>query len=404
MRKCLLSSMPVNEHAQCFQLVSEQMERQCGTKVHANPVFRWKYTKEAAAVLSKGASLLDGYVLDTVPRSVFAVSDSIVVTKTGNTNSDDSGALFARAYSARAALWKDRSESMLVFCKIGGKQSDFLQMIKNMVAKFCANGDSSSSRGHLVLLISMNDVTQGKQYVPTEKLNFTREIVALLKLFPQGTVSIIGPSSESNWSSKKGQFTHLAETYFACLLECGHPMYNPEYVYGLCKMNRTFSLVKIDKVQQWEGKEKKNKFYNDFHFSENQENYDLLVRMTIDVVTCTQFLGNLIDVAKMEGADIDTTHFPVYANFGACRADLPVSSGAKANATTPGSSGAQVSASTLLTTVKEEEDTALTILAVLAHDAGLFRPLVRGDTFKTRPNGHGAAGGHFAQMQGIFHG
>jgi hypothetical protein len=81
------------------------MERQCDAKADAkNPVFRWKYTKYAAAVLSKGASILDGYVLDTIPRKVFAVADSTVVTKTENTNSDDSGALFARAYSALTGI------------------------------------------------------------------------------------------------------------------------------------------------------------------------------------------------------------------------------------------------------------------------------------------------------------
>ena len=107
-----------------------------------------------------------------------------------------------------------------------------------------------------------------------------------------------------------------------------------------------------------------------------------------------------MDVAKMEGKgeDFETTHFPVNANFGAQRADLSVSSGAKANATTHGSSGAKVSTSTLLTTVKEE----LTIIDVLSHDSGLFRAPVLGDTFKTRPNGKGAAGGTLPRCKAFF--
>ena len=103
--KVSLSSMPVNEHAQCLQLVSQQLELQCDAKADArNPVLRWKYTKDAVAILSQGASILDGYVLDTIPRKVFAVADSTVVTKNENTNSDDSGALFARAYSALTGI------------------------------------------------------------------------------------------------------------------------------------------------------------------------------------------------------------------------------------------------------------------------------------------------------------
>ena len=46
-----------------------------------------------------------------------------------------------------------------------------------------------------------------------------------------------------------------------------------------------------------------------------------------------------------------------------------------------------------LETVKEEEDIAITLVAIRAHDAGFLRTPVRGDTFKSRPNGQGAAGG-----------
>ena len=70
--------MPLKDHAQCFKVVSDYMERHGGVKTFAgkNPIFRWKHTKAAAAILANGDSLLEGYVLDTVPRTVFTLSDS----------------------------------------------------------------------------------------------------------------------------------------------------------------------------------------------------------------------------------------------------------------------------------------------------------------------------------------
>ena len=178
-----LTSMPLNDHAQCFKVVSDHMERHGGVKNFAkqNPIFRWKHTKAAAAILANGESLLEVYVLDTVPRTVFTLSDSTVVTKTGNKNSEDSGALFAKAYNERESLWKDRSQEMYVFAKYGGKQSDFLQQLKDLLEKVSAGGNPSQFRGHVVLFISMNDVHVGKAYVPGDKLDFTREIFAILK-------------------------------------------------------------------------------------------------------------------------------------------------------------------------------------------------------------------------------
>ena len=134
--------MPLNDHAQCFKTVSDHMERHGGVKAFANqnPIFRWKHTKAAADILAKGDSILEGYVLDTVPRTVFTLSDSTVVAKDGNTNSDESGALFAKAYNERESLWKDRSQEMYVFAICGGKQSDFLKLLKDLLAKFLCGG------------------------------------------------------------------------------------------------------------------------------------------------------------------------------------------------------------------------------------------------------------------------
>ena len=93
--------------------------------------------------------------------------------------------MFAKAYNERESLWKDRSSEMYIFAPCGGKQADFLQLLKNLLAKFSQEGDPSQFRGHVVLFISMNDVTVGKAYVPPDKLKITRQILDLLKLFPQ---------------------------------------------------------------------------------------------------------------------------------------------------------------------------------------------------------------------------
>ncbi len=71
------------------------------------------------------------------------------------------------------------------------------------------------------------------------------------------------------------------------------------------EMNWSFSFFRDEhKKVIWEGNEKKQHFTRDIHFKELPANYDRLVRMTIEVVACTQFLGNLVDVAKMEGAEL----------------------------------------------------------------------------------------------------
>ena len=87
-------------------------------------------------------------------------------------------------------------------------------------------------------------MTNGKSHVPHEKLGFTFKIIAPLRRFPIGTVSIIGPGSEHNWGYKAGDYTHLAETYFQEYVDSGHPVYNPEHVYDKMEPNFTSSLVR----------------------------------------------------------------------------------------------------------------------------------------------------------------
>ena len=71
-------------------------------------------------------------------------------------------------------------------------------MIKNVVATH-AGGDPGSFRGNLILFISLNDIKVGKTHLPSNVLDVCREVADLLRQFPQGTVSIVGPGSEGNW-------------------------------------------------------------------------------------------------------------------------------------------------------------------------------------------------------------
>ena len=62
----------------------------------------------------------------------------------------------------------------------------------------------------------------------------------------------------------------------AALLESGHPIYNPEHVYGRMEMNDSFSTKR---------KTKERTYWPDIHFSETDPNYQTLVEMTADVIS-----------------------------------------------------------------------------------------------------------------------
>ena len=70
------------------------------------------------------------------------------------------------------------------------------------------------------------------------------------------------------------------------------------------------SKVKADFIRDESGE--KVKFWSrDIHFKERAPNYDIFCQMLTEVACCTQFLGNVADVAKMEGTDLgDAVHFP----------------------------------------------------------------------------------------------
>ena len=239
-----LSTMPMDDYDQIFKVVSGHVVRSA-----ERGVFKWKHSSIAADVLARGNPVLEDYVMDMFPRSAFALSDSTVVTKTGNKNSAESGILFEKVFNLRKDCWKNRSQEIYVFAVCAGRQADFLKMLADLVKNYCAGGDPSAFRGNLLLFISLNDVKLGKQYAPDWKLDDSRKVVAILRKIPLGTVSIIGPGSEENWRYKAGTFKPIADQYMAVLLESGHPIYNPEHVYGGMEMNDTFSTDKATGIR-----------------------------------------------------------------------------------------------------------------------------------------------------------
>ena len=282
-----LSSIPLDDHEQIFQVAAGHIKRSAD-----NGIFQWKHSDMAVDVIARGNLVLKSFKMDDVPRCSIARSDSTVVTKTGNHNSDETGIVFQRVFNLRTDFWKGRSQEIVVFAKCGGTQEDFLSMLQSVVKDFCAGGNPSAFRGNLILIISLNDVKVGKKDTPNWKLDNSREIVKILRKMPLGTVSIIGPGTERNWSYDPGTWEPIAGRYISVLLESGHPIYNPEFVYGTMQMNRGFGTSKKTKITT---------YWDDIHFSETQPNYDGLVRLVADAISLTQFFGNLADVAATEG-------------------------------------------------------------------------------------------------------
>ena len=211
-----LTAMPLSDHAQCFATVAGHMELHgsSGAKAYADQtmiqrshIFRWKYVDEVADILARGPDLLNKYIFDEMPWDLFGISDSTVTFNDINNTPDASGGLMSKAYSERKSSWEGRTKQLIVLARVGGKQEHFLQLLEELIDEFCINRDPATFRGHLLMIISMNDVTLDKSHVPDSKLSFTKQIVELLKRFPLGTVSIVGPGSETNWGYKVGFFS-----------------------------------------------------------------------------------------------------------------------------------------------------------------------------------------------------
>ena len=145
-----------------------------------------------------GTDVLAGYELDGAPRSMFAIGDSCVTFNEGNKTPSADGAGMSRAFSEMNALWKGRTLPLMVMTKDAAHQQEILTLLLTLISSFCVGDAPETFRGHLLLIFSPNDVKKGKHHVPPEKLEFTHQIIALLRRFPIGTVSIIGPGSEGN--------------------------------------------------------------------------------------------------------------------------------------------------------------------------------------------------------------
>ena len=202
-------------------------------------LFRWKHLDIAREILLQ-PDLLQEYAFDGAPRDLFGIGDSTPTFNDINNTLVQHGKAMGTAYAARKSTWANVTNSLIVIAKDGAKQIDILALLQNVIEKMC-QVDPRTFRGHLLLLISANDVHRGKEYVPDHKLDETQKICASLALFPVGSVSVIGPGSETNWHFPAGTFTHLAESYFQLYVNTGHPVYNPEHVYGRMEMNQTMS-------------------------------------------------------------------------------------------------------------------------------------------------------------------
>ena len=153
-----LSSIPLDDHEQIFQVAAGHIKRSAD-----NDIFQWKHSDMAVDVIARGNLVLKKFKMDDVPRCSFALSDSTVVTKTGNKNSDESGLLFQKAFNLRTQCWKGRSQEIIVFAKCAGRQEDFLKMLQDVVKNYCAGGKPSAFRGNLIFIISLNNVKVGKK-------------------------------------------------------------------------------------------------------------------------------------------------------------------------------------------------------------------------------------------------
>ena len=329
-----LATMPQDEYAICFSTVATYLELHgsSGLKGYAADaivqpqyIFRWKHLGVTQEILSC-PDVLDDYRCDDKGRDLYAIADSTLTFNDVNKTPTPDGKAMGKAYAERKASWEGVTRSLVVLGQDAAKTEDLLEILKSFIATSCY-GDPASFRGILLMVISMNDVRQGKQSLPDEKLDSAKKIIALLKLFPIGSVAFVGPGSEENWSYPAGTFTHLAERYYEVFLSSGHPIFNPEHVYSRMEMNHKLnyqrhakapgSKQKGDFIRDSNG-EKAEFWTRDIHFKERDSNYTAMCEAITEIARCTQFLGNVADVARQIGHDLgDTVHFPFESDYGA---------------------------------------------------------------------------------------
>ena len=203
-----LTDMPLSDHEQCFATVAGHMDLHgsSGAKVYADQsliqrshIFRWRYVDRVSDILSRGTEILGKYDFDACARDLFGISNSTITFNDENATPGGDGGLMSKAYSERKSSWNDRTKPLVVPAKDEAKHEEFLTLLEQVIEKFCVDGDPANFKSHLLMMISANDVTKGKTHVPPHKGEVTEKIVALLKRFRIGTVSIIGPGSETNW-------------------------------------------------------------------------------------------------------------------------------------------------------------------------------------------------------------
>ncbi len=69
-------------------------------------------------------------------------------------------------------------------------------------------------------------------------LAITRKIRDILQRFPLGTVSILTPGTSANFGFKPEQnFDALAEKYTKVFIDTGHPVYDPQFIFGTMEPN-----------------------------------------------------------------------------------------------------------------------------------------------------------------------
>jgi len=235
-----LAKMPLDNHKQCFDTAAEVLRfyGSCGTKVlgtqpliQKNLIIRWKFLNNVILILEQGVDLLDGYDVDDKVRTPYVIGDSCVTFNKDNKTPLHNGAGMAKAYAERVHLWRGKTLQVIVLTQDAAKQEHILSLLKTFIASFSPDMNPEEFLGNLLLIFSPNDVRKGNKEVHPDKLIPTREICALLRRFPLGTVSIVGPGSEANFGFGKGDFSHLAEVYMQEYIECGHPVFNPEFIY-----------------------------------------------------------------------------------------------------------------------------------------------------------------------------
>ena len=131
-------------------------------------------------------------------------------------------------------------------------------------------GDPRKFRGHLVLVLSFNDVNK-KTGLQHQIWDFIKKFcTGLLALLPQGTVSIIGPGTSKAFRLTEA-FDRCAGYLIDCYAECsGHPCYNPEAIYEQLSWND---------VSGWNKEKNAKQFSPDVHLSNTPENYELVSRL-----------------------------------------------------------------------------------------------------------------------------